>query len=232
MAQESPTHSGPLIEFHAGGHERFPAPYPASHNIPDWYKKLPLEVATPEEPANRTIKRCAPFLDALTSGYIIPLAGDITFTTDAQGNLSFDVEATANLVETHGPLQYAGTPFASAIIVKFINLWLVKTPPGYSTLFIAPMNRFHSPFIMLSGVVDTDNYYREIHFPAISQIPRNARYEMKRGTPLMQAIPFAREEWRSVAKEWDNPQRGAVEHQIAANLHLYKDEHWRKKTYG
>jgi hypothetical protein len=232
MTQEPQSNPGPLIEFHAGGHERFPPPYPASRNIPEWYKKLSLEVSTPQEQANRTLKRCAPFLDALSCGYIIPLCGDITFTTDAQGNLSFEVEATANLIETHGPVQYAGTPFAAALIVKFINLWLVKTPPGYSTLFIAPMNRFHIPFMMLSGVVDTDNYYREIHFPAICQLPHNARYEMKRGTPLMQAIPFPREEWSSVAQEWDKEQRGAVEHQIAANLHLYKDEHWQKKTYG
>jgi len=99
-------------------------------------------VSTPEEEANRTIKRCAPFLDALSCGYIIPLAADITFTTDPQGNLSYEMEATANLIETHGPVQYAGTPFAAALIVKFINLWLVKTPPGYSTLFVAPMIGF------------------------------------------------------------------------------------------
>lgn len=231
MPAEPQPNPGPLIEFHARGHERFPAPYPAARNIPDWYKQLPLEVSTAEEPANRTIKRCAPFLDALSCGYIIPLTGDITFSTDAQGNLSYEVEATANLIETHGPLQYAATPFASALIVKFINLWLVKTPPGYSTLFVAPMNRFHIPFIMLSGVVETDNYYREIHFPAISQIPRNARYVMKRGTPLMQAIPFPREQWKSAAGDWDHARRDAVEHQIAANLHLYKDEHWRKKSF-
>ena len=87
MADQTQPNPRPLIEFHAGGHERFPAPYPASRNIPDWYKKLLVEVSTPDEPANRTIKRCAPFLDALSCGYIIPLTADITFTTDAQRNL-------------------------------------------------------------------------------------------------------------------------------------------------
>jgi hypothetical protein len=232
MSAEPQSNPGPLIEFHAGGHERFPVPYPAARNIPDWYKKLALEVSGPEDQANRTLKRCVPFLDAMSCGYIIPLTGDITCTTDAVGNLSYDVEATANLIDTHGPVQYAGTPFASAVIVKFINLWLIKTPPGYSTLLVPALNRFHIPFMMLSGVVETDNYYREIHFPSICQIPRNARSEMKRGTPLMQAIPFAREEWRSLATEWDLEKRKATEYEIAANLHLYKDEHWRKKSFG
>jgi len=30
-----------------------------------------------------------PFLEAIASGYIIPLADDIQFTTDARGNLTF-----------------------------------------------------------------------------------------------------------------------------------------------
>lgn len=232
MSDESQTISSPLIEFHAKGHERFPVPYPAARNIPDWYKKLAVEVDGPAGESNRTIKRCVPFLDAMSCGYIIPLTGDITFTTDPVGNLSFEVEATANLIETHGPVQYAGTPFAAALIVKFINLWLIKTPPGYSTLLVQPMNRFAIPFMMLSGLVDTDYYYREIHFPAICQLPRNSKYVMKRGTPLMQAIPFPRQEWRSAAGEWDDEKRKAQEFQIASNLHLYRDEHWKKKSYG
>jgi len=231
MPDPSATDS-PLIEFHAGGHERFPAPYPAAKNIPEWYKKLPMEVADEISDAIRTIKRCVPFLEAITAGYIIPLAGDITFTRDAQGNVEYDARCPVNLIETHGPLQYRGTPFSNAVLVKFMNPWTIKTPPGYSTLLLPTLNRFHIPFLILSGVVETDNYYREINFPAICQLPPNSRYEMKSGTPIVQAIPFRREQWQSAAREWDEQRRGEVENAIAANLHLYKDEHWRKKTFG
>lgn len=232
MAAEEQSHPHPLIEFHAIGHQRFPAPYPASRNIPDWYKNLAAEFATndPQQPTLSTIKRCPPFLEAIASGYIIPVADDIQFTTDARGNLSFACKN--DIVHTHNPGQYKGTPFGSTVIVKFINVWIIRTPPGYSTLLVQPMNRFHLPFVMLSGVVETDNWYLEIHFPAICQLPPNSQYLMKKGTPLMQAIPFAREQWQSAATEYEKETRERAQAAMKQNLHVYKDDHWRKKTYG
>jgi hypothetical protein len=232
MSAEPQPNPPRTIEFHAGGHERFPAPYPAVQNVPDWYKNLPPEVAGPDDARNRTIKRCIPFLEAITAGYIIPVTADITFTRDAQGGLSFEAQSPVNPIETHGPVQYRGTPFASALIVKFMNPWSVKTPPGYSALFLPALNRFHIPFLVLSGVVETDNYYREINFPAICQMPPNSRFVMQKGTPLVQVIPFKRDRWESVAKEWDQQKRAEMEDAMVANLHLYKDEHWVKKIFG
>jgi len=232
MAADSQSNSNPLIEFHAIGHQRFPAPYPASRNIPDWYKDLQTEFTTagPDPEILPTIKRCPPFLEAIAGGYIIPLADDIQFRTDARGNLSY--ECKNDVVHTHDAGQYKGTPFASKVIVKFINLWIIRTSPGYSTLLVPPMNRFHIPFLMLSGVVETDNWYLEIHFPAIAQLPPNAQYLMKRGTPLMQAIPFRRDQWQSQVGEYEKEAREKAQRELQGNLHVYKDEHWRKKSYG
>ena len=232
MAAEEQSNPQPLIEFHAIGHQRFPPPYPASRNIPDWYKNLQAECSTsdPAQPVLPTIKRCPPFLEAIAGGYIIPVADDIQFTTDARGNLSFACKN--DIVHTHNPGQYKGTPFGSMVIVKFINVWMIRTPPGYSTLLVAPMNRFHIPFLMLSGVVETDNWYLEIHFPAICQLPPNSQYLMKKGTPLMQAIPFAREQWQSQVGEYEKEAREKAQRDMQENLHVYKDQHWRKKSYG
>jgi hypothetical protein len=232
MAAEAQSNLNPLIEFHAIGHQRFPPPYPASRNIPDWYKDLQTECTTndPDAPVLPTIKRCPPFLEAIASGYIIPLADDIQFTTDARGNLTFTCRN--DIVHTHNPGQYKGTPFGSRVIVKFINVWIIRTPPGYSTLLVQPMNRFHIPFLMLSGVVETDNWYLEIHFPAICQLPPNTQYLMPRGTPLMQAIPFRREQWQSAAGEAEGEVREKARLGLAGNLHVYKDQHWRKKNFG
>jgi hypothetical protein len=230
---ESPTpNPAPLIEFHAIGHHRFPAPYPASRNIPDWFKNLEIEFTTagPSPEKLATIKRCPPFLEALSGGYIIPLADDIQFSTDAKGNLTF--KCRNDIVHTHNPGQYKGTPFGSMVIVKFINLWTIRTPPGYSTLFVQPMNRFHIPFVMLSGIVETDNWYLEIHFPAISQLPPNSQYVMPKGTPLMQAIPFLREQWQSSTGEMEQETREKARLEMVGNLHVYKDQHWRKKSFG
>src|SRR5258706_4059553 len=163
-AEPQPT--SPLIEFHTGGPQRFPAPFPASRGIPEWFKNLQAGIDTPDENIP-TLKRCPPFLEALSCGYLIPLAGDVIFTTDARGNLTF--QATGPVVETHDPIPYQTTPFAAAVLVKFMNPWIIKTPPGYSTLLIPAINRFHIPFLVLGGLVETDTYYREIHFPAICQ---------------------------------------------------------------
>ena len=232
MAESPQSNPSPLIEFHAVGHHRFPAPYPASRNIPDWYKELAIECTTagPNPEVLPTIKRCPPFLEAIAGGYIIPLADDIHFSTDARGNLNF--KCKNDIVHTHNPGQYKGTPFGKQVIVKFINLWIIRTPPGYSTLLVQPMNRFHIPFVMLSGVVETDNWYLEIHFPAISQLPPNSQYLMPKGTPLMQAIPFQREQWQSAVGELEPEVREKARLGLAGNLHVYKDEHWRKKSYG
>lgn len=50
---------------------------------------------------------------------------------------------------------------------KFTNKWLIKTPPGYSCLFIKPMNRLEPRFDIIPGVVDTDTYVNVINFPFI-----------------------------------------------------------------
>jgi hypothetical protein len=232
MAADSQSNPNPLIEFHAIGHQRFPPPYPASRNIPDWYKGLQTECTTtgPTPEILPTIKRCPPFLEAIASGYIIPLADDIQFRTDARGNVGY--ECKNDIVHTHEAGQYKGTPFASRAIIKFINVWIIRTSPGYSTLLVPALNRFHIPFLMLGGVVETDNWYMEIHFPAISQLPPNSQYQMKRGTPLIQAIPFRREQWESGVGEADLEVREKTSLGLAGNLHVYKDEHWRKKSYG
>src|SRR5438045_1593547 len=123
-----------LIEFHSAWPEKLERPIPASRNIPDWYKNLPTEASSINEPPDvlPTLKRCPPFLEAMSCGYIIPFCADAIFTTEANGNLTF--QATAPLIETHDPAQFRGAPFASSALVKFINPWIIRTPPGYSTL--------------------------------------------------------------------------------------------------
>ena len=64
-----------------------PKPYPAKKFMPDWLKALPMRINNEEKLNNSTIKRCVPFLDAMSIGYIIPLAADVEIVTneDASG---------------------------------------------------------------------------------------------------------------------------------------------------
>jgi hypothetical protein len=75
--------------------------------------------------------------------------------------------------------------------VKFINRWVIKTKPGWSTLFIPPMNIFDQPFRCLAGYVDTDAYPKEVNFPAAWLVP-DFDGSLPAGTPLVTAIPVKR----------------------------------------
>jgi hypothetical protein len=47
-------------------------PIPIKHNLPNWYKDLKHDLKL------RTVKGCKPFLDSLTSGYLLKLPQDIS----------------------------------------------------------------------------------------------------------------------------------------------------------
>lgn len=77
--------------------------------------------------------------------------------------------------------------------MKFHNYWTLRTPPGWSCLFLPPLNRHHPVFEILAGVVDTDLYCGRIHFPFVATAP-DGFHVVEKGTPMVQVIPFRREE--------------------------------------
>jgi hypothetical protein len=217
----------PLIEFHTEPalFGKIPEPFPASRAVPDWLKQLPVDLE-----GQPTIKRCAPFLQAMTAGYIIPVPFDVQFWYLPDGELVFHSEGL--MPQRHQPSQQIGTPFSAAKIIKLINPWLIKTPPGYSTLFIRPFNRFDCPFVPLTGLVETDTFYEAVQIPSVCQLPPGSNYTLARGTPLVQVVPILRESWTSSANLVDDAKLQKTIQSFAANPHEYKDVHWRKIEYG
>lgn len=53
-------------------------------------------------------------------------------------------------------------------------------------------NRSQPLFQVFSGVVDTDTYQSHIHFPFVATAPDGV-HVVKKGTPLLQVIPFRRD---------------------------------------
>jgi hypothetical protein len=224
----------------------FPRPYPANREIPDWFKSMPTEVA---DVAMGTVKSCPPFLEAMTCGYIMPLLADVSLTVDENGVFhgngptlsgeSCGQFRQAQSVVMHHPSQSQGTPFGNFPVVKIFNPWLIQTPPGYSTLFLPTLNRFHMPFIPLSGLVETDLFYREVHFPAILTIARGTTLNLARGTPMVQIIPIKRADFQAefVPLKVDKyctgrPNTLPKEHSLYPDdRNFYKNNFWRKKNY-
>jgi hypothetical protein len=165
-------------------------------------------------------------------GYIIPIAFDLTLTRRGSELIIDMPQVDFPLMGTQQPSEFPGAPFGDTPVLKFISPWIIKTPPGYSTLFIQPLNHFHAQIMPLAGLVETDTFYRPVAFPTLVLMQPESQLILKAGTPLVQAIPFPREAWNSRRGPWDHELMTQVENELNANLHLYKEKHWQKKTYG
>ncbi|RWO11442.1 MAG: hypothetical protein EOS08_30765 [Mesorhizobium sp.] len=171
-------------------------PVAAKTVLPDWFRKLPPVDAQQASATNNglTVKRCMPFLDAMTTGWILPLAATVRLEIKDGGSaVDAGWEFDRVMVSNHGAHQVAGNPKEPAPPCKFHNSWSIRTPPGWSCLFLPPLNRPAQPFECVAGIVDTDTYAAHIHFPFFATAP-DGLYVIEKGTPLVQVIPFRRED--------------------------------------
>ncbi|RWO35117.1 MAG: hypothetical protein EOS10_02240 [Mesorhizobium sp.] len=171
-------------------------PVAAKTVLPDWFRKLPAVDAQQASATNNglTVKRCMPFLDAMTTGWILPLAATVRLEIKDGGSaVDAGWEFDRVMVSNHGAHQVAGNPKEPAPPCKFHNYWSIRTPPGWSCLFLPPLNRPAQPFECVAGIVDTDTYAAHIHFPFFATGP-DGLYVIEKGTSLVQVIPFRRED--------------------------------------
>jgi hypothetical protein len=208
----------------------WPNPKPASRFIPDEYKKL--KRFKDDNLHNPTVKTCVPFLDSLVLGYIIPFDQDYLVdpiendfsVTPANKNASSEFHDKEQL-----PKEWQ--KISGEKVGKFMNKWLIKTPPGYSCLFVQPMNRMEERFDIIPGVVDTDTYLNLINFPYFLK-KRDEQFLFKRGEPMVQVIPFKRESW----KMWSGFYYEKAHSKILNILNnewmdRYKKYFWSKKSF-
>lgn len=245
------------IEFSA--HEDYFAlkedyPIPAKLNIPEWYKKLDHTLL------DKTIKGCMPFLDSLTAGYILKIPQDFhvrhnvdnknekgeifkdSFQTFGLQNIQQFVQAkNINLnsgTDIHLIKQVKGSPFIeknkNLPFYKILNPWRIKTPKGYSCLFVPPLNNSDDRFSIISGIVDTDTFPSEINFPIILNGDKYPVLEttIKKGTPYVQIIPFKRDSWKMNLKPRNQKevQKSRFFYELSI-FELYKNRYWNKKSW-
>lgn len=171
-------------------------PRPAKTVLPDWFRKIPAidmdHVGASDNAI--TIKRCMPFFDALATGWMLPLAAEVRLEIRNGGkNVVSGWEFNRVMVSNHNPHQVTGHPHASRPPCKFHNYWSIRTAPGWSCLFVPPLNRPNGVFEVAAGIVDTDTYSAHIHFPFFPIGP-DGLHIIEKGTPLVQIFPFRRED--------------------------------------
>lgn len=185
--------------------DHLPPPVPAAQGVPDWLKAMPAKAySTLNLREEETVKRCPPFIDAMTSGFLLPLICDLRVEN---GEMTWDNEIPPggvldfprSPIGFHDPGQVSGTPLfdSERFFIKFHNLWTVEAPEGYAVFFTHPVNRFDLPFTTLSGLVNCDRYTDTwVHFPAHWR-DRNFKGVLPKGTPIAQCIPVKRESWKA-----------------------------------
>jgi len=245
------------IEFSA--HEDYFAlkedyPIPTKLNIPEWYKKLDHTIE------NKTVKGCMPFLDTLTSGYILKMPQDFyirhnvdnknekeeiikdSFQTFGLYDQSAILHAKSiNLnsgIDIHSVRQLKGSSLIeknkNLPFYKILNPWKIKTPKSYSCLFVPPLNNADDRFSIIPGIVDTDTFPNEINFPIVINGDKYPVLEdtIKKGTPYVQVIPFKRDNWKMNIKSRN--QKEIINSRIFYGLKLlniYKEKYWSKKSW-
>ena len=209
----------------------WPNPQPASRFIPNEYKKL--ERFINGDLHKGTVKTCIPFLDSLTAGYIIPFDQDYVVDPTEK---DFSVKP-ANFMqeefEYHHKYQVPPewSDKVGDMAGKLKNKWLIRTPPGYSCLFIKPMNRIETRFDIISGIVDTDVYVNTIHFPFILT-KRDEQFIIKKGEPMVQVIPFKRDSWKSWSGFYVEKLHNKTLNLLQSKwMDRYKSLFWNKKSF-
>jgi hypothetical protein len=193
-------------------------PIPAAQAIPEWWVKAQRTVEGSGDPAigktdSQTFKACQPFTDTLRTGYIIPLWQDIAYSDTSEYYGESEPRITINWgrggpvngtsappIETKGwesweEIAGVGGNLIYGASFSFSNPWVIRTPPGYSCLFTEPLNNENSAIRLFSGIVNTDTYFNNVNFFFGFRKGISTPGILKRGMPLIQVIPFKREEW-------------------------------------
>jgi len=222
-------------------------PLPSKKIIPDWYKKMAnLHQQDPREP---TVKKCMPFLDALSMGYTISTGWDIFLKKfqDEKGMWKIEIEYPpmvndvlrdmAHGIEVHGPYQFPEDGYNSdeiQLAVKILSPWVINTPPGYSCMFLPPLNHLLPHYRPFSGVVDTDDHKMPINFPGAFKKFESLTKTIPSGTPLIMVIPFKREDWKMEIKYRKNtdPWYRKTRLRFFKNMFdNYKQRLWHRKNF-
>lgn len=217
------------------------APIPAINSIPEWYKaiphitngekklKFPLGYGVP----NVSVKRCIPFMEAMTSGYMVVLSDDI-YIEQVDNAPFIRWRNTYDMISLHSAEQFKGIPvpygYMENFVAKWNNDWVIKPPKGYSILFTHPLNRHDLPFYTISGFVDCDSYDIPVQFPFF--LREGFEGLIEKGTPVCQLTLVKRENWESkkLAYDPDKATKNTFKF-FQTFIGSYKKNFWQRKEY-
>jgi hypothetical protein len=219
-------------------------PYPAVKQLPKWFLDMePHYDPNPIYPsdgklhfrnraANNTFKKCVPLLDGMSSGYIIPLWTDVMVEQKNQVPQIY-WKSRHDIFTIHGESSTHIVPPSGYenIVYKYSNCWIPQTPKGYSSLIVSPLGHNDLPFKAVPAIVDTDSSTLELVFPM--WIKEGFEGIVEKGTPMVQIIPFKRDDWESTFDYYEDGEYVNVIEEKNFNStmvgHYLKNHHSKKK---
>ena len=217
-----------------------PAPTTAKKAIPKWYRELDSWVGgkpvIQNYSANSTVKQCVPFLDSLTSGYVLTLHTDVQVTRYPEfATPSITWMMPPDPVVLRDPAGGKGFPVPAGHDSDhwaWVSNFGIALPKGYSALVTHPLNRFDLPFTTTSGIMDSDMHWASGNLPFF--LKKDFEGIIEAGTPIAQILPFKRESWKSVLDTSEEAFKKADNMTFNARsvLHgFYKKFAWQRKQY-
>jgi len=169
---------------------------PASEFIPEKFKNLPsvIEKGTYQKDNIYSIKLCPGLQDYIGQGYVIPAWCDIDIKI-MQGTPKV-IYSDPQLNEAlHYPEQmgnFLDTKFPIRAPVKLDNPWISYSKKEWSILYL-PMHFHENPYFeAIPGIIDHDRAPGRT--PLNIMLKTEQDFLIKQGTPLVQMIPFKRQE--------------------------------------
>ncbi len=205
--------------------------------IPQWYKDGESYYYVQGDSSPQAgLKTCIPFLDILTSGYLLVTPFDIYVGKKEDGSLSIEWNAPEDwgTFVMQRPYDSGKTiPRPAGHLEAHLiwsNKWGWKTPRGYSTIVTHPFNRFDLPFTTMSGFMDSDKMSINGNVPFF--LKENFYGVIPAGTPYAQIIPIKRKAWKMINNESNidliHMQGAAINNEKA----YYKKRSWIRKEYN
>jgi hypothetical protein len=229
------------VDEHAASYSE--PPQPALKFIPEWHKNLPKYSEGTNffnyggYANNLTVKSCLPVTDAFTSGYIISSFCDMQVSRNHAGEVqitwslnSQNVSPQVSQSNQPGKHNFANIEGYDNSDFSWLPTWCIKTPKGYSSMFIHPLNRNDLPFYTIGGVIDTDGWGDAGKHPFMFK--KGWEGIIPLGTPLIQVIPFKREDWKSIADaSMTKEYLKKITKRDKQFKDYYKINHWKSKKY-
>ena len=176
-------------------------PAPSNKFIPQWWRNAPYEHSDADgyRPKSRNVKQCPAFPDLFASGYILPMWADTTIFYDKDSEqwsyrcgaewAKFGINIfTKDKFVDHVSYTYKG--LKATAIFQFNSPWIVKVPKGYSVFQLPLFYENDREYGALPGIFD--GYISEQKQIEIAYFGDKKEIFIKKGTPLVQYIPYKR----------------------------------------